>query len=132
MLKNSRIQFCGLKLKYQVSLPFFLLFSVFIIFHSHIWLSVIIRATMPQMTKNIKPWNISKIIIMKSRWNQEVTLTLHSEKLLDLDLCRSQNFHIHNPGKNIWNKIEKSSKTGQAKKSLISTFACFWTAIGNV
>ena len=30
-----------------------------------------------------------------------------------------------NPGQNIWNKIEKSSKTGQDKKSLISTFACF-------
>ena len=34
----------------------------------------------------------------------------------------------HNPGQNIWNKIEKSSKTGQGKKSLISTFACFLTA----
>ena len=32
---------------------------------------------------------------------------------------------IYNPGQNIWNKIEKSSKTGQDKKSLISTFACF-------
>ena len=34
----------------------------------------------------------------------------------------------YNPGQNIWNKIEKSSKTGQDKKSLISTFACFLTA----
>ena len=33
-----------------------------------------------------------------------------------------------NPGQSIWNKIEKSSKTGQDKKSLISTFACFLTA----
>ena len=32
---------------------------------------------------------------------------------------------IYNPGQNIWNKIEKSSKIGQEKKSLISTFACF-------
>ena len=35
---------------------------------------------------------------------------------------------VYNPGQNIWNKIEKSSKTGQGKKSLISTFACFLTA----
>ena len=27
---------------------------------------------------------------------------------------------------NIWNKIEKSSKTGQAKKSLIATFPGFF------
>ena len=36
---------------------------------------------------------------------------------------------IYNPGQNIWNKLEKSGKTGQEKKSLISTFACFLTAI---
>ena len=38
----------------------------------------------------------------------------------------------NNPGQNIWNKVEKSSKTGQVKKSLISTFACFLTAIAKV
>ena len=38
----------------------------------------------------------------------------------------------YNPGQNIWNKIEKSSKTGQGKKSLISTFACFLTATAKV
>ena len=38
----------------------------------------------------------------------------------------------HNPGQNISNKIEKSSKTGQDKKSLISTFACSLTAIAKV
>ena len=37
-----------------------------------------------------------------------------------------------NPGQNIWNKIEKSSKTEQVKKSLISPFACFLTAITKV
>ena len=37
-----------------------------------------------------------------------------------------------NPGQNIWNKIGKSKKTGQVKESLISTFACFWTAIGHM
>ena len=39
---------------------------------------------------------------------------------------------IYNPGQNIWNRIEKSSKTGQDKKSLISTFACFSTATAKV
>ena len=38
----------------------------------------------------------------------------------------------YNPGQNIWNKIEKSSKTGQVKKILISTSACFLTAIAKV
>ena len=38
----------------------------------------------------------------------------------------------YNVGQNIWNKIEKSSKTGPEKKSLISTFGCFLTAIAKV
>ena len=33
---------------------------------------------------------------------------------------------------NIWNKTVKSSKTGEDKKSLISIFACFLTAIHKV
>ena len=37
-----------------------------------------------------------------------------------------------NPAQNIWNKIEKSSKTGEEKKSLISAFACFLTATAKV
>ena len=36
---------------------------------------------------------------------------------------------VCNPGQNIWNKAEKSSKMGHAKKGLITTFACFLTAI---
>ena len=32
-----------------------------------------------------------------------------------------------NPGQNIWNTIENSSKAGQDKKSLISNFVCFFT-----
>ena len=36
------------------------------------------------------------------------------------------------PGQNIWNKIEKSCRTGQHKKSFISTFACFLIAIAKV
>ena len=39
---------------------------------------------------------------------------------------------FYNPEQNIWNKEEKSSKTGHHKKSLISTFACFLTAIAKV
>ena len=37
-----------------------------------------------------------------------------------------------NLGKNIWNEIGKSSKIEQDKKSLISTFVCFLTAIAKV
>ena len=44
----------------------------------------------------------------------------------------ARNNWIHNPGQNIWNKIEKPSTTGQDKKSLISTFACFLTATPKV
>ena len=33
-----------------------------------------------------------------------------------------------NPGQNIWNKIEKSSKIEKDKKNLITIFACFLTA----
>ena len=40
--------------------------------------------------------------------------------------------HTYNPGLNIWNKLEFSSKTGQEKKSLVSIFACFLTAIRKV
>ena len=39
---------------------------------------------------------------------------------------------IDNPGQGIWSRIEKSSKTGQEKRGLISTFACFLTAIAKV
>ena len=38
----------------------------------------------------------------------------------------------YNPEQNIWNKIEKFSKTGQDKKRLISPFAVFLTAIAKV
>ena len=38
----------------------------------------------------------------------------------------------YNSRQNIWNKIEKSSKTGQERKSLTSTFACFLAAIAKV
>ena len=38
----------------------------------------------------------------------------------------------YNHGQNIWHEIDKTNKTGQKKKSLISTFACFLTAIAKV
>ena len=38
----------------------------------------------------------------------------------------------YNPDQIILNKIEKSSKTGQDKKSSISTLVCFLTAIVKV
>ena len=41
-------------------------------------------------------------------------------------------FENYNPGQNIWNKIEKFNKTGQGKKSSVSIFACFLTAIAKV
>ena len=39
---------------------------------------------------------------------------------------------VYNPEINISNKIEKFSKTGQEKKSLISVSARFLTALANV
>ena len=41
-------------------------------------------------------------------------------------------FATYNSGQNIWNKIEKSSDTGQNKKALTSTFVSFLTAIAKV
>ena len=38
----------------------------------------------------------------------------------------------YSPVQNIWNKIEKSSKIGHDKKSLMSTFACVLTTIAKV
>ena len=48
------------------------------------------------------------------------------------EMTRRYILSIYNPGQSIWNKTEKSSKTGQEKKSLMSTFACFLTAITKV
>ena len=38
----------------------------------------------------------------------------------------------YSPMLDIWSGLERSSKTGQGKKSLISTFACFLTATAKV
>ena len=39
---------------------------------------------------------------------------------------------IYNPGRGIWSGVERSGKTGQGKESLISTFACYFTAAAGV
>ena len=54
---------------------------------------------------------------------------MHSDYHINDTLSSS---FTYNPGQNIWSRIEKSSKTGQDKKSLISTFACFLTATTKV
>ena len=44
----------------------------------------------------------------------------------------TQNQNDYCLGENFWKKIEKSSKTGQETKSLISTFAYFFTFFARV
>ena len=38
----------------------------------------------------------------------------------------------YSSGRNIWNKAEKSGNIKQDKKNLISTFACYLTAIAQI
>ena len=53
--------------------------------------------------------------------------------LKETGVSKDQNFVCSdNPVQSIWNKKEKSSKTGQDKKSLVSTFACILIAIAKV
>ena len=59
---------------------------------------------------------------MSKNWSLKETELSYDQKCACLD----------NPRQNIWNKIEKSSKIGPGKKSLISTFAYFLTAITKV
>ena len=40
--------------------------------------------------------------------------------------------HSRDLNNDIWGGVEKSGKTGQGKRSLISTFACFLTATASV
>ena len=51
--------------------------------------------------------------VRRSRWNQESDCS-------------------DNLGQNIWNEIVKSNKIGQKKKSLVSIFSCFLTAITRI
>ena len=62
---------------------FFSISSVFIIFHLHFWLSVIIRATLRQRTDIDKSSNINKIIIIKSWWNQEMAPYTKFRKIIE-------------------------------------------------
>ena len=52
-----------------------------------------------------------------------------SDITINFWITKTASARSSNPEQNIWNKIEKSRKTGQNKKSLISICACFLTAI---
>ena len=76
---------------------------------------------------NLKP---DKIMLIGGRGPPST-----SRKLIQRLKGLSFKFRIkicYNPRQDIWNKPEKSSKIGEEKNSLISTFACFLTAIANV
>ena len=59
---------------------------------------------------------------MSKNWSWKETAPINDQKFACSD----------DPRQNIWNKMEQSSKTGQEKKSLVSAFACFFTAIHKV
>ena len=64
---------------------------------------------------------IEKMIIFINLFKLEQFNQLHkySEKKL----------YIYNSGQNIWNRLEKSSKNGQDKRTLISASTCFLTTL---
>ena len=74
-----------------------------------------------QITKMLAVFRVHK----NTQKSNEVILRLM--QFLDFELTR--NF---NSEQNIWSKSEKSSRIEQGKKSLISTFAGFLTAIAKV
>ena len=54
-------------------------------------------------------------------------------KLREIGASEDQSFVCSdNPGQGMWNRVGKSSKAEWDKKSLISTFACFLTALAKV
>ena len=83
----------------------------------------------------------SGIICLSPKLSKVLATTKHYKKLflirqflrevlcLNFDRLSSK---FYDPGQNIWHKIEKSSKTGGDKKSLISTFACFFIVIAKL
>ena len=86
----------------------------------HIWISLSIEFPL-QLT----------ILIFWAKFAQKADFRSKAEKVnITIEFCIFE--LVYNPGQNIWSKIEKSSKTGQDKKSLISTFACFLTATAKV
>ena len=68
------------------------------------------------------PRNALMVKKMSKYWNWKGTGLSWNQKLA----CSV------NSGQNIWNNIVKSNETGHEKKSLISTFSCFLTAIAKV
>ena len=64
--------------------------------------------------------------------NKAINTHLLHEKLLIIRKTQNTSKTSDSPGQNIWNKVKKSSKTGQNKKSLMFTFAFFLTAISKV
>ena len=78
-------------------------------------------------------------IILKKNKPTRLTIPCDKSKVVSFAfsiaifiLCYCISMLIYNHMQNIWNKLEKSSKTGQGKKSLMSTFACFLTATAKV
>ena len=82
--------------------------------------------------------NNTKRLLMKSTIHLQCsTMSLIYEVFVILPQTSSNSEHdnvqwYHNPRQNIWNKMEKSSKTGQEEKTLVSNFECFLTAIAKV
>ena len=79
---------------------------------------------------HFKTWKCVKgLLKMKQRSCNMFLITLKIKGCVKglLNMNQTPQNLYHNPGQNIWNKIEKYSKTGPAKKHLISTFACFFT-----
>ena len=70
-------------------------------------------------------------LILKKKKNRTIWLLRVSRiwKILTSLFKSLLNYKLR---QNIWNKIEKSSKTGQYKKRLISTFQCFLTVITKI
>ena len=64
---------------------------------------------------------IEKMIIFINLFKLEQFNQLH--KYIEKKL------YIYNSGQNIWNRLEKSSKNGQDKRTLISAFTCFLTTL---
>ena len=59
-------------------------------------------------------------------------MTTFTSQIIHNDIPIFCNGDIHNPSQNNWRKKKKYSKIGQDVKNVISTFACFLTAIVNV
>ena len=70
-----------------------------------------------------------KLILKKQKSNNLIPKSKRVSKTLTSLFHGLLNYKLR---QNIWNKIEKPSKIGQYKKSLISTFQCFLIAIAKI